>query len=264
MDIVVDDVEFSARGRYEEQAVRRPDLSDFYRCMYRLELNFVMDSALTPGATPNRMTVVCHISDAANRADDEVWRYITVEGKKVISYVKLAELDQALRKSLAAGKPAPCTAINEVWNLGGLIATLRQLERFYDFNDHAEEAVLRDMEKTPLWKLTGSLKKGRLETLLESHGGVGKKGSYPDDLPSDIEIHFGKEDGFPYRITYLNRPTENSPKRSVLSRMSYYDVILNGTAIPATRFPPLKQVELQEAIYNTENHTQTIIKSLGL
>lgn len=261
METTVDGVEFAARGRYEEQAIRRPELSDFNRCQYRLELYFLMDSALTPGATPNRMTMVCHIADSTNRTEDEVWRYITVEGRKTIGYVKLAELEKAVQNALAAGKPVPCKTINEAWNLGGLAATLRQLERFYDFNASAVSATL---DGVALWKLTGSLKEGRLEGLLEKHGGVDKKGRYPDDLPSDIEIYLGQKDGFPYRIAYLNRPSETSTKRTVLSQTSYYDVILNGNAIPATRFPPLKQVELQEAIYNTENQTQTIIKSLGL
>ncbi len=264
MAIFVDGVEFAAHGKYEEQAVRRPELSDFYRCLFRLELHFLMDAGLKAGSTPNQMTVVCHISEGGNRADDEVWRYVSVEGAKEISFVKLAVLDQAIQKAKAAPKKVPCLTTNEVWNLGGLLATLRQLDRFYAWNSMAEEVVLPNTHSAQLWKLTGTLRPERLEALVKSHGGLGKNGEFPQDLPTDVELYLGKENGFPYKIAYFNRAEEKSGKRNLLSQISYFDVRLDEAAISMSRFPPLQKMEQQEAVYNPVNQTNAYLRLLGL
>ncbi len=257
MSVWVDGIEYASRGRYEEQAVSAGTPNNFLRSMYRLDINDISDVSLTPGTDPNRMTVVCHV--AANRENSQIWQYKSVEGQKSLRFIRTNPLETAIRNSK---KRTDLSCIAEVENLGGLAGTLKQIARLYEFTAEPVEDQEADMS---VWKWTGTLRKERYDVLLKQFGGLGKKNALPSDFPSDIEVHIGQGDAFPYKITFLNRPYEDSKKRTPLSETTYFDVILNGEPIPAGNFPPFSENGRRpEGLFNFQDDTNLTIRALGL
>lgn len=152
----------------------------------------------------------------------------------------------------------------EVWNFGGIVGTLRQIEQFYEIVGEAEEVEWTSGEKGTAWKISGTLKKSHFDRILGAMGGVGKKGRYPSNLPSDIEIYIGKNDMFPYKIRYLNRKTEQSPPSHMLMELTYFDVLLDGDPILEYRFTTFDNGELPEGVFRMEDITTSFIQNLRL
>lgn len=258
MDIVVEGAEFSARGRYEEQIFPKAAAGSFLRSMYRLDVNFLSDVPVAPDSEPNRMTLVCHLDE--NRAKNQIWQYTSIEGKKSFDIIRVSSLEDAIKRSKKELLFGP---VSSVKNLGGLAAQLRQLAYFYDFK------MLKSEEKngTPaenVWKITGSIKPELFEKTIARFGGVNEKKQYPSDFPSDTEIWFGKDDFFPHKIIYHNRPSEQSPKRVLLYQASYFNVELNGREIPASQFSTFEQGEYPDGVFGFTDITTAVIRSLGL
>lgn len=256
LDVVVDGVAFSARGRYVEQALTHP-ISEFQRSMFRQDLNFLMDMPTTPGSEPNRMTIVCYASTDYEKG--RIWRYRSVEGNKSIDFIRLADLENAIKRSR---KPDLHRTAGETWNLGGLVGMLKQIDRFYEIDEVVQDGG--SDENTPLWKMTGKLRKPYFDSFAKPLGGVDKKGRYPSELPSDLEIHLGRHDLFPYKIRYLNRPSEASSSLRMLSEIAYFDVLLNGEEIPELHFMTFDRGEMSEGVFDFQDATRSFIRSLGL
>ncbi len=259
MSVWVDGFEYASLGRYEEQEVYGKSAGDFLRSL-RGNINSLSDVTLAPGTDPNRMTLVCHISE--DRDKSQIWQYKSVEEKKELRFIRLVPLEAALQRSK---KGSEFSTIAEVYNLGGLVGTLKQISLLYEFAAAPVEEKLDGDDGVAVWRISGTVRKERHDALLKQFGGSGKKGELPADFPSDIEIHIGQDDSFPYRIRYSNRPTENSKKRLPLSEMVYFDVILNGEPIPAGNFALFSENgERPEGVFNFQDDTNTVIRSLGL
>ncbi|MDR0338318.1 MAG: hypothetical protein LBI18_14675 [Planctomycetaceae bacterium] len=259
MDVRVDGVEYSARGRYEEQALPKPLAGEFLRSMYRLDINFLTNIPAVPGSEPNRMTVVCHLSE--DREQNQIWQYISIEGEKAFNIIKISPVENAIRKSKREPR---FSQISEVRNLGGLAGQLRQIDRFYEFTTPAQPEMLEEGGSFVVWKIAGVIRPSYFDSLMNQFGGLGKKKKYPLDFPSDVEIWIGRQDGFPYKIRYLNRPSEKSVKRSLLLQSSYFNVILDGEEIPVIRFAAFEQGEHLEGVFGFQDVTASFIQSLGL
>jgi hypothetical protein len=259
LDVYVDGIEHSARGRYEEQALPKPLAGEFLRSMYRLDVNFLTNVPATPGSEPNRMTVVCHLSE--DREQNQIWQYMSIEGEKTFNIIKISPVEKAIKQSK---KEPRFTQISEVRNLGGLAGQLRQIDRFYEFSVPAQSETLSEGGSIDVLKIVGVLRPVHFDTLINQFGGLDKKKKYPPTFPSDIEIWLGRQDGFPYKIRYLNRPSEKSARRSVLLQSSYFNVILNGEEIPSVRFAAFDQGEYLEGVFGFQDITTAFIKSLGL
>jgi hypothetical protein len=251
IETFVDGKEYTARGRYEEQALPRTTPHPFLRSMYRLEINFPMAN----DSEPNRMTLVCHPSE--DRERNQIERYTFIEGDKSFSTIDLTKLEERLK---AVNKETVFAQVSEVRNLGGLAGTMRQISRFYEFSAPTQEN-LQDEEAVPTWKLTGTIRGILHKELLARFGGLDKKGRYPADFPSDIEIWIGRHNDFPYKIRYLCRISEMSRRKELVLQESFYKVNLNGTPLPASRFAPLNP---PEDVFSDPDDTDNFIKSLGL
>ncbi|MDR0869934.1 MAG: hypothetical protein LBN39_03995 [Planctomycetaceae bacterium] len=254
MDVFVDGIEFSARGRYEEQAVPKPAATPFLRSMYRLDVNFLSDVPAAPGSERNRMTLVCHLD--TDREKNQIWQYTSIEGTKTLNAIKISLLEDAVKRS---GKLPYFGSVSEVRNLGGLAAQLKQLAVFYDF-----DTLQKDTGKDNVWKITGAVRKEHFDKLIARFGGIDKKKRYPSDFPSDAEIWIGRDDFFPYKIIYYNRPSENSPKRNILYRSSYFNTKLNSTEIPPEMFATFEEGEYPDGVFGLLDITAVVIRSLGL
>lgn len=258
LDVVVDNVEFSARGKYVEQVLPKP-VSDYQRSMFRQDLNFLMDMPATPGSEPNRLTIVCHAS--ADYEKGRIWRYRSVEGNKSIDFIRLAALETAIKRSKSA--KIHQTAV-ETWNLGGLAGMLKQVDRFYEITEFVETEELEGMENITVWKIVGKLRKPYLDAFAKKLGGIDKKGKYPNDLPSDVELYLGQGDRFPYKIRYLNRSSETSFSLKKLSEITYFDVLLDGEEIPEFHFMTFDRGEMSEGVFEFQDATNAFIRSLGI
>jgi len=252
IETYVEGREYTARGRYEEQALPRipGQPPPFLRSMHRLEIFFLP----VPGnPEPNRMTLVCRPGTDGERGQME--RYLSIEGNRFFGTVDLTILEERIRNS----RMITFTQINEVRNLGGLAGKMRQISRFYTFSAHTQE-MLQDGETIPTLKLTGKLRGEHYEWLLSLFGGLDARGRYPAAFPSDIELWLGRHNDFPYQIRYLRRISEDSERMELLLQETFFNVVLNGAPIPAARFAPLVPPDDMFGVDDTEN----FIGGLGL
>jgi len=255
IETVVEGKEHTARGSYKEQAlVRRTpgQLTPFQRSTYRLHIS--MNSLTTGNHEPNQMTIVCRPSTNGDRSLVE--RYTFIEGEKEFSMIDLTRLEEKLKET---NRELFFTQVSEVRNLGGLAGMMRQISRFYELSLPIQES-LQDEEPIAALKLTGQLRSVHYKGLLSRFGGVDKKGEFPMDFPSDIEIWLGRHNDFPYKIRYLRRISEKSDRKELLFQETFFNVVLNGTPIPAEDFFPLTP----PVDVFMKDDTNDFIKSLGL
>ncbi|MDR1923792.1 MAG: hypothetical protein LBQ66_05405 [Planctomycetaceae bacterium] len=257
---------------------QHPQFQRFQRTMYRQEIYFTMD---TPSVQyePNRVILVCY----PGRGDDQngsIWQFRSIEGVKTLHQINISEVEAAVKKSLLSGKSLKLagggvdalskvadnhelrgfTQVGAMWNLGGMVGMLGQIDRFYEFSVIPVEETVLDVR---VFKLAGRLRKAYFDVLLKNHGGLGKKGKYPEDIPCDIEVYVGVKDSFPYKIRYLNRKTEQSKPTNLLLEINYLNVSINGTPIPEHRFSTF-QHEVPAGVRKIDPSTEQYIKSLGL
>jgi len=250
---LVDSIEYTARGNYQEQALPRPAPGQpvpFQRSLFRLEVRF---SPVAGNPEPNRMTLVC--CPATAWEGGQVKQYMHVEGVRSFRTIDLARLEERLR---ATNRELFFRQVSEVRNLGGLAGMMRQIDRFYEFSPPTQEN-LQEEETIPVWKLTGRLRSVHHRELLPRFGGLDKRGNYPADFPSDIELYLGRHDDFPYKIRYLRRVSEQSEQKVLLFQESFFNVVLNGTPIDPARFvlhPPDDVIGVDD--------TDRSIRELGL
>ena len=246
---------YTAHGSYAEQALPQITPGTFLRSMYRLEINFI-NLPMAHNSKPNRMTLVCHPSEDSKR--NLITRYICIEGNESFSSINLAKVEEQL-KAVRPGTVAFAN-VSEVRYWGGLAGMMRQISRFYEFATATQEN-LQDEETVPTWKLTGTLKSIYSKELLTQFGGTNKKGHYPADFPSDIEVWLGRHNDFPYKIRYLRRVSENSSRKEPLFQESFFKVNVNGPPIPASKFAPLTP---PENVSNVQDVTENYLRELGL
>ena len=254
-EIIVDGKIYTAKGHYAEQALPYVMPDAFFRSVYRLDIDFPMSVPGTNGAEPNRMTLVCHISD--NGARHQIDRYISIEGSRSANTIDIKRLEERLR---SASRENFFRQVSEVRNLGGLAAMLRQLHRFYEFSIPVQENLHED-EIISALKLSGTLRSIYRRELLAQFGGLNKQGHYPADFPSDVEVWLGAQNGFPYKLRYFRKPSEDSTQKELLFQETFHNVVLNGPPLSDSKFAPLN---LPEGIFSPEDETDNLIRSLGL
>jgi len=258
VEVFVMGKEHVAKGKYEEQRLENPPPGDFQRSMYRLYLYFASETPTTPGSERNSLTVICH--PTSDRDVGRLWKYRSIEGVKSVQYVNLAKLEDAVRQR---GRQSLIGNVGETKNLGGLSGTLKQIARFYGFADSPGETVMDGGESRPVWKIVGTLRSEFEESMTKAFGGLEKKtNNFPNQMPTDIEIFIGVDDAFPYKIEYRNRPKADSSKRTVLTRIVYSDVSLNGEPIPELKFSAFDKGNLPEGVYQTDDITEQVIRSI--
>jgi len=253
IETFVDGKEYTARGRYEEQALLQSASSPFLRSMYRLDVYFSMNLPMAGDRGPNRMTLVCRPSEGGRGL---VERRTSIEGVESFSMIDLTKLEERLKE---AHMETVFTQISEVRNLGGLAGMMGQIRRFYEFSPPVQEN-LQNEEVVAAIKLTGKLRNVYHKELLTQFGGLKQGEQYPADFPSNIEIWLGRVNQFPYKIRYLRRISDNSEQKMLLFQESFYRVVLNGTPIPDSRFAPLNP---PDDVF-PQDGTENLIKSLGL
>ena len=238
IEAIVEGKKYTAWGQYAEQVLPQVASNTFLRSVFRQELNFSMNPPKPRDTEPNRMTVVCYVSE--DRSKYQMDRYTAIGGVKSGVTLDVKKIEEKLK---AANKEGEFRHISEVRHLGGFAGMMRQICNFYEFSLPTQEN-LQDEGTIPAWKLSGTLKSIHRKSLLDKFGGLDKKGHYPTDFPSDIEIWLGRHNDFPYQIRYLRRTSERSSQKTLLFQESFYKVALNSTPMLDTginsQFAPLK------------------------
>lgn len=212
----IDGEKFSGDGKYEELNDRASDGDRRFdsrpgigSTQFRLHLKIYPPSpkAREQGGEENILEVV--------RDRNSLWTFTSVEGEKHLTEINLDELSgylsQLTKEELKTlgenGIELPCS-LGSLPGLGGIAGTLRALLNWYDFNPVPEHVFFNE-GKYPAWKLTGTMKQDRFETLKRRLGGE-ESGFWPEisaNLPVRVEVFIGKESPFPNRIRYSSRPT---------------------------------------------------------
>ena len=252
----VDGNRYAARGHYEEQTLPRPASglpTPFQRSMYWLEIYFTPNVPVPSNAEPNRMTLVC--LPATDRERSQIKQYTIIEGNKSFTTIDLTRLEEKLKET---NSKLFFTQVSEVRNLGGLAGMMRQINRLYECSLPTQE-TLQDGEPIPALKLTGQLRSDIHNDLLSQFGDGDKRGHYPPNFPSDIELWLGRHDDFPYKICYSRRLAAQSEQKVLLYQETFSKVVLNGTPIPESRFvlvPPEDVISV--------DRTDPFLQELGL
>lgn len=231
---------YFGRGRYEETteapasatggAARRSPLE---RARFRLRASIARGSAKEArGGEENVFEVVCDCDRQA------LWSYSSVEGGKSLTRIDVAELSNALAslegdELAAVGVEGPCAA-NGLPGLGGLTGTLRRLATVYRFEPRIEAAPA--FKGADVVKITG---RARSRFWSESRRRLGVDEIPPflaENLPGNVEIYFGADWPFPYKIVYFSLSENEERTRKDVFVVEYSSVVRNDASIRPENF----------------------------
>ncbi len=228
---------YFGRGRYEETseatggAARRSSLD---RSRFRLRASVARGSAKEArvDGEENVYEVVCDCDRQAH------WAYSSIEGAKSLARVDLAELSNALAslgsdELAAAGVEGGC-ATNGLPGLGGLTGILRRLANVYRFEPRVEPAP--PFKGAEVVKITG---RARSRFWSESKRRLGVDEIPPflaENLPGNVEIYFGADWPFPYKIVYFSLAENEERTRKDIFSVEYSSIVRNDAAIRPENF----------------------------
>ena len=251
IETFVDGVRYTALGRYAEQVLPQATPETFLRSEYLLEINFPIHLTAASDSAPNRMALVCYAAEDGRIHRFE--RYVFIEGNQTFSMIDLRRLETRLQETLFFSQAS------EVRNLGGFAGKMRQISRFYEFSQFAQDNFQDGETTIPALRLNGTLRNIYHRELLGRFGRHDESADYPVDFPSDIEVWLGRHDDFPYKIRYFRRISGNSDQKQLVFQESFHNVELDGEPIPSTVFAPLAH----EGAF-MEDVTDAFLQSLGL
>ncbi len=225
--------EYSGSGFYDEKRLAtflEPAVSPN---MFLLVLKFQPDS-LVSGSSSSTLKIVANGTD--------FWKFTNIEGERRQERVELTKVQEILNRTQKVnGKDAKLQPVDvgALATLGGLEATLRQMEKFYDFSSAPVESARLGSESEGLaaWKVSAKLKSAPLAAMVEARGK--EKGVLRQTdayLPTGVCVYFGKDDFFPYRICYFGGVKEDPFADPPTIDLEYLKVSVNGDDIATSRF----------------------------
>lgn len=224
---------YLGRGRYEETSegtggsgARRSTLDNV---RYRLWAAISRGNA--KGASDehedNSQEIVCDCDRQA------LWKYTAMEGGKSLTRIDVEELSSGLanfsvEELKAIGVEGPCAA-NGLPGLGGLPGTLRRLSTVYRFEPRIEKAP--DFMGTEVVKITGRARETFWKTSKERLGVDRFEPYLNENLPGNVEIYFGVDWPFPYKIVYFSLAEDEERTRNDIFTLEYSTVVRNDATI---------------------------------
>lgn len=232
---------YFGRGRYEETSEASassgavaPRRSSLESVRYRLRASIARGSAKAArdDVEENVLEIVCDCDRQA------LWSYSSLEGAKSLTRIDVAELSNGLaslsgEELEAVGVEGPC-AMNGLPGLGGLTGTLRRLSAVYRFEPRIEKAPA--FKGTEVVKITGRARRAFWETS-KRRLGVDKLEPYlNENLPGNVEIYFGVDWPFPYKIVYFSLAENEEKTRDDIFTIEYSSVVRNDATIRPENF----------------------------
>ena len=228
---------YGGQGFYHEK--RMPAVQESAATLPALSPNrFLLELKFQPDSLPsleNRSSTLKVIANGSY-----LWKFTDIENEILLERVNLAELQEILTKTQRGNgniNPLPLRGLGELTSLGGLEGTLIKMAKFYDFDSASVESAHLDSENRAVWKVSAKLKPDKLKAMIESYGGeksVAKHGGM--HIPAAVSIYFGKENYFPYQISYYGGIKENPFHDSPNIELEYRNPSINGADIATTFF----------------------------
>jgi hypothetical protein len=118
--------------------------------------------------------------------------------------------------------------------LGGLSGTLRRLSSVYRFEPRIERAP--EFKGAEVVKITGRAR-GDFWNAARRRLGVERFEPYlNENLPGNVEIYFGAEWPFPYKIVYFSLAEDEEKTRNDIFTVEYSTVVRNDATIRPENF----------------------------
>ncbi|MGL6194583.1 MAG: hypothetical protein ACRC2T_07135 [Thermoguttaceae bacterium] len=220
--------EFTGNGVYldkkSEEASVLKDSSRLFQLVLRIQPTSVVSPSDDSGSST--LKVVCNGRD--------IWKYTSIEGEKRLQRIELSKLKNMLAKSKS---PNLASELGQMSVLGGIVGTLCQLEKIYDFdNGTVESGELGSGDKAfPVWKVSVPISEKKLNQLTkqQNNNSKNKKGSA---IPSSLVVYLGQEDFFPYRLEYFQGPLAEIHDIEPMIRQDFVQVALNKGDISESLF----------------------------
>lgn len=182
-----------------------------------------------------------------------LWRYSRIEGQERLEHLDIQELanhlsrlsDEEKRTLMQNGVVRSC-GMSGLPFLGGMSGMLKSLLVNYDFQPKMIFGNLKNdlKEDYPAWKLTGKMKKDKLDEikkqLLDYHAWKVTEAKL-DFLPTDVEILMSIESMFPCQIKYYCTGLQG---RQLLMKINFNNIKFNGI-----------MENLEDFTYETPNKT---------
>ena len=207
-----------------------------------------MELAIQAG---EQATSVKQISDGR-----DLWEHWRMAGAERVNHIDLRRVEQALQQA-----PAGTAAVSTSANLatGGLPKLLLQLVANFEF----DKAELRSgkVGEVPVWFVVGVWKPERLAAAAPQavDGDTISFQKLPVHLPHQVEVLLGRNDLFPYRITYQRWHAQDG--KHVLRpavTTEFFEVAIDQPLDP-TQFNYQKPSNL-----SVTDRTDAFIQSLGI
>lgn len=207
-----------------------------------------MELAIQAG---EQATSVKQISDGR-----DLWEHWRMAGTERVNHVDLRRVENALKQA-PAGAATVATSANLA--SGGLPKLLHQLEQNFEFDK--AEVQSGKVGQVPVWFAVGVWKPERLAAAAPQAvaGDTISFEKLPVHLPHQVEVLIGKDDLFPYRVTYQRWHSQDG--KHVLRpavTAEFFEVAI-GTLLDPTQFNYQKPTNLSVA-----DRTDAFIQSLGI
>ena len=233
---------YRGRGEYRELSAHRENASNSRK---PLETNFSLRAQLREKDAPtereespeNSIEIVC---DCARRA---WWRYEILDGAKSLQQINIEELanslaqmdDQEAAARLATNGVDRACGVNGLPGLGGLPGMLKRLGAYYEFEP--EVASVSSGRGLKSFKISGKAAPFFWDAARAKLESDRVDDRFRENLPDHVEIYFGTDWPFPYKITYYTiLETEKKKQRRDVFSIQFSDVKLNDPNVRAEEF----------------------------
>ena len=225
--------EYTGYGFYHEKrlaSIQKPAVSPN---LFLLVLKIQVDSLSNPENSSSTLKMVANGS--------YFWKYTNIGNEQRSERVNLETLYDIIAKSNKGNgkdEKSQIADIGGLTSLGGLEGTLMQMEKFYDFENAVVENSKLGSENISVWKVSAKLKPARFEAMNNAMTAGKKSGEMREKthIPAAMSVYFGKEDLFPYRISYYGGVKENPFDDSPNIDLEYWNVSINGDDIATSTF----------------------------
>ena len=225
------------RGRYAELSERSQNAIG----LPPLETNrFLLHAVLAPnerdadrGLEENTLDVVC---DADRKT---WWRFSSIEGSKSLVQLNIEELENSLAQLdedetnnlIESGVDRAC-GMSGMPGLGGLSGALKRLASLYRFE--LEPSLVRSEKGDEFYKATGVARERFREAVRRNFGDGTPNADVLANVPEKVEIYFGKDWAFPFKISYYGVGATETTEP--LFSVSYSSVVREDASIAPEHF----------------------------
>ena len=225
------------RGRYAELSERSQNALG----LPPLETNrFLLHAVLAPNEKDAAKELEENSLDVVCDADRKTWwRFSSIEGSKSLIQLNIEELENSLAQLdseetanlVESGVDRAC-GMSGMPGLGGLAGVLKRLAVSYRFE--AEPSLVRSEKGDEFYKATGVARERFRDAVRRNFGEGTPNADVLENIPEKVEIYFGKDWAFPFKISYFGVGATNASEP--IFTVSYFSVVREDALIAPEDF----------------------------